>query len=323
MTLAIHEPDATTQTHTHSEPQQHVNPVQTLQGEFVPTRIRFHWWGTRKALTESQRDVAAGVFEADGDAISSGKQLINIRSNVYRALTKTKSQCRSFWKGCSLPFPEDGIRMIRTDRVEDFVFELELYKAQLESRVEELKAAWPQVLENAKARLGQLWNEADYPSVAQLGGLFKIEWDFPSVKPDEQLQMIDPALYEKERQKMVARFETAASMAEDMFMVELSKLVDHLVERLQPDEEGNQKTIRSSSVENLNAFFGTFEQLNLGGNSKLEGLVEKAKQAIVGVDVKELRKEGELKQNLSAKLAAVSSELDGMLVNKPRRKILD
>jgi hypothetical protein len=46
-------------------------------------------------------------------------------------------------------------------------------EADLDAVYEELKA-------DARQRLGRLYNTADYP--AEIRGLFRVGWDFPSVK---------------------------------------------------------------------------------------------------------------------------------------------
>lgn len=82
------------------------------------------------------------------------------------------------------------------------------------------------------------------------------------------------------------------------------------------------KTFHSSSVDNLQEFFGRFTDLSIGSNEELDNLVSQAQQAVEGVDVKTLR-EGtdESRAAIREPLAAISGHLEGMLVDRPNRAI--
>ena len=101
-----------------------------------------------------------------------------------------------------------------------------------------------------------------------------------------------------------------------------SWLVRHLGERLSGGEDGKPRVFRDTAVENLSEFFQRFRRLNVRSNVQLDELVDRAERVIRGVGAEDLRNSGDLRQRVTAQLAAVQSKLDGLLVDKPRRKIL-
>jgi hypothetical protein len=172
----------------------------------------------------------------------------------------------------------------------------------------------------AAQRLGTLYNATDYPE--SLEGLFSIDWDFPSVEPPDYLRQLNPELYQQECERVQQRFDEAVQLAEQAFSDELSKLVEHLVERLTGQTDGKPKVFRDTAVENLTEFFDRFKQLNIRSNDDLDTLVERAQQIVQGRDPQELRDNRVLRQSVAHELTEVQNVLDDLLVDRPRRNIL-
>lgn len=283
-------------------------------------RLNFTWLGVRRTLTTTQKAQAAETFGAQGQYISAAKKLLDTSCPTFRALTGIRNRIVSLWKGMSLPYPEAGLRLIRRDRIEHFNRHMEQMRQELEKAALDLDSHLPQLRQDARERLGELYNEADYPS--SLGGQFAVEWDFPSVQPPDYLLRLDPQLYEQQRQRMVSRFEEAVRLAEDAFTGEFEKMVSHLVERLTPGADGQAKTFKDSAVGNMNRFFEQFESLNVHSNRQLDELVEKARMLIKGVRPDQLRADGGLRKQIAGQLEGVRATLDSLLVDQPRRRIL-
>lgn len=75
-------------------------------------------------------------------------------------------------------------------------------------------------------------------------------------------------------------------------------------------------------MENLTEFFGRFRELNVRSSEQLDQLVGQAQRVIRGVDPQDLRDNAGLRQHVATEMSRVSSVLDGMLVDRPRRNIL-
>ena len=155
-----------------------------------------------------------------------------------------------------------------------------------------------------------------------LRGLFEVTWDFPSVEPPAYLQQLSPVLYEQECQRITRRFNEAVQLAEQAFTDELAKLVTHLSERLSGAEDGKPKVFRDTAVSNLTEFFERFKHLNIRSNDQLDQLLNQAQGIVRGVQPQELRGSEGLRQRVSKQLAGVQSALDGLLVDRARRRII-
>ena len=302
------------------ETQQSKTSAARLRTTMAAVRLSFTWFGVRKSLSAEQKLQAADTFGAEGNYLSAGKKLFDTGHPAFRAVTAVRNQAVSLWRGLSLPYPEPGIRLIRQEDISTFDVQMTSLRSELDESVGQLDEHFAELKAIARERLGRLYNSADYPQ--SLRGLFKLEYDFPSVEPPEYLRQLSPALYEQEKARVAARFDEAIRLAEEAFTSELAKLVSHLSERISGHEDGKPKIFRDSAIMNLIEFFERFGQLNVRSSEQLDDLVDQAQRIVRGIEPQELRDSASLRQHVATQLAGVQSVLDGLLVDRPRRNIL-
>lgn len=291
-----------------------------LRTTMAAMRIAWTWFGTRKSLSSQQKAQAADTFRAEGKYLSAGKKLIDTSDASFRAVTSVRTQANAFFKGSSLPYPEPGIRLVPQGSLDGINERMQTYRDELVDAVDALDSRFGELTFEARDRLGDLFNEDDYPQT--LRGLFEINWDFPSVEPPEYLRRLNPQLYQQECERVRSRFDEAVQMAEIAFTEELNKLVEHLADRLTGGEDGTPKVFRDSAIENLTEFFDRFKRLDIGSNEELDQVVDRARRIIDGVGPQALRDNDSLRSRISSQLTAVQSSLDGLMVDRPRRNIL-
>ena len=291
-----------------------------LRGTMAAARLSFNWLGTRKSLTVEQKNQAADSFGAEGKFLSAGKKLLDTSHPAFKAVTAIKGRCQSYWRAVSLPYPEPGIRLIHQNSITEFDEQIASFQEELTVAAEELDRHYADLRSAARRRLGALFDPSDYP--VSLIGLFGIDYDYPSVEPPDYLRQLNPALYEQECQRVQTRFDEAVQLAEQAFTEELSKLVEHLSDRLSGETDGKAKVFRDTAVTNLTEFFARFQSLNVRSNDQLDELVNRAQQVLGGVEPQQLRDSTSLRQRLVTQLAGVQSSLDGLMVDRPRRNIL-
>ena len=316
----VYEPNSDTSSELDNNTNQ--TAANRVRQDFAACRVKFKWLGTSKSLSSEQKSQAAESFGADGNSISAGKKLIDTKHEAYKALTSIKSQITRYWKDNTLAYPEPGKRLLRQNRIAEFNSTLEDYREQIEAGVRMLAEHYDQIKSAAQVRLGALYDPSDYPSSSALADEFSVQWDFPAVDPPDYLRRLNPELYREQSRRVSQRFERAVELAEQTFMEELDRLVNHLAERLSGDDKGRPKIFRDTAVTNLAEFFNRFRELNVGSNDQLDQLVNRCEQLMSGVQPQGLRDNDSLRRSLSTNLSTVQSSLDQLLVDRPRRRIL-
>ncbi len=296
------------------------SPADRLRRTAAAVRVHFTWWGVHKTLTAQQKEEVGATCGADTRFLTAGKRLVDVRHEAFRRLTSLRSSTVKFWKGISLPYVEPGLRLIRQSDIELFVHKLEDFRAELAEAEADLNGVYDDIKADARQRLGRLYNPADYPP--EVRGLFGVAWDFPSVEPPSYLMRLSPDLYEQEQRRVAARFEEAVRLAEQAFLEEFARLVAHLTERLSTSVDGERKVFRDSAVGNLTEFFERFRRLGVHSSAELDRLVQEAQRAVRGVDAQALRTSDDLRAQVASQLSGVQATLDGMLIDRPRRRIV-
>jgi hypothetical protein len=294
-------------------------PAQRLRRTAAAVRVHFTWWGVHKTLTAQQKEEVGQAYAADARFLTAGKKLVDTRHETFRRLTSIRTRTANYWRGLTLPYTEPGIRLIQQASIESFVHTMEGFRDELTQAETDLNTVFEEMKTDAQRRLGRLYNPADYPT--EVRGLFAVEWDFPSVEPPSYLMRIAPEVYQQEQERVARRFEEAVQLAEQAFTAEFAKLVSHLTERLSTPD-GERKIFRDSAVVNLIDFFERFKQPNIHSSEQLDALVQQAQQVIQGVPPQELRDNNCLRQHIATSLASVQASLDGLLVDRPRRRIV-
>jgi len=291
---------------------------QRLQAETTAVRLKIRWLGVRKTLSQDQTRQAAGTFDADIKSVSASKKLFDTSHPAFRAATAVKTQAVEYWKTLTLPYIEPGVRLLRRSDVGMFDVHMTSVRSELNDAVRELERHYDELVDQARERLGNLFDPSDY--AADLDDLFAIAWDYPSSDPPEYLLRVSPQLYYSECTRVQTRFDEAVRLAEQAFADELGQLVSHLAERLSDD--GSSKIFRDTAVTNLLAFFERFQQLNIRSDDELDRLVADARRVISGVRPQDLRDHAAMRQHVAHELVRVEASLDGWMTDRPRRRIL-
>ena len=283
-------------------------------------KLAFSWLGTRRTLSDAQTKQAADTFHAATDLVTASKRLIDTKNTTYRVLTTLKSQAAAYWRAVTLPYPQDGVRLIKQADIGAFENRMREYKDQLAAAAANLQLEYETLKSAAREKLGDLYNPTDYP--ASLEGVFDLRWEYPPVEPPNYLMTFNPELYQQEQQRVQHRFEAAVVMAENAFAEQLQDMISHLVERLTDEPDGTKKTFKVSAIENFKEFYENFQDMNVRSNAQLERLIRQANQLVSGIDVKDLRNNTNLRQNLTQQMGEVKTALNNLITNAPRRRVL-
>jgi len=300
-----------------------------LRKDMSAVRLHRGKWGISKKLDRDQTDRAALAFNADGKALSASKKIVNSKDDCLRKVNGTLAEAVHYWKSVTIPYPEDGVRLIRRERIDKFNETMTGLRQQLRAEAQELEAKYQELVEEAKGRLGELYNENDYP--ASVKALYRLEWDFPSVEPPPHLLEVAPQVYAQEMARIQARFELAVSLTEDAFADQFAKLLEKLTRQLsfgEPEMDPatgqmvrKPKAFYESSIEGLQEFFDRFKALNVGGSEELEALIAEAKAVVGTTDAKTIRKDVATRGAIEHGLADVANKLNQMMQVRPIRQM--
>lgn len=235
---------------------------------------------------------------------------INYQQSVKYEVKK-KYAMPSFLKG--------GMYMVKVGAIPHVEEILKQAAANFPAVVEAFVAVLDERREEAKARLKGEYDESNYPDAEEVREKFRIEWSWYSVGTPDSLKKISEEFFNQEKDKHAKALEAASDGINAMLAAEAAKLAKHLVERLTPDEDGNQKQVRKSAVDNIKGFLETFNLRAVKTNEELQAQISKIEGLVTGVDARDLRVNDSLRSTVSEGFKEVAAALDALVVSKPKR----
>ena len=233
---------------------------------------------------------------------------------------KTAShQARNTINKFALPFPINGISLIPKESLTVVDEALHGYRERFWSKVRDFEAVYGAAREEAQGVLGELFNEADYPT--DILRKFRFEWRFLVLGLPGQSMILSPEIYEREVKKFREMMEETRNMAVTALAQEFSKVVENLVERLKDDDSGKPRIINGAMFNKLNEFLDNFSTKNIFDDARLAELTEQAREVIGGVSSFGLKYDTELRESVNRQMSELKEAIDGAIEDLPRRKL--
>ena len=310
-TAAVLEPQAPPTPEPNGQARERVNITERT----VCVSLTIKSLGNSRKVSNSQVTV-----DADKDLIRVSKTLLD--SQELKAIKTLDGAVRQYLYTRALPsLFRSGIYLVPTELVEQVDARLLTFREDREKAVDLLINAYPVLKADAQERLRSTYNEGDYPDEETLRRQFSMSWRYIAFETPEKLRGINPAIFQREREKAEQAWESATDEIRGLLRQAFADLVGHMAERLQPGDDGKKKVFKNTLVSNLAEFLETFDLRNVTDDDELKRLVDRAKAMLGGVEPQDLRDNEALRDSLGQSMTKIKGDLDSMLTTKPSRAI--
>jgi hypothetical protein len=212
-----------------------------------------------------------------------------------KAIGTAISRARAAHYENTLPWLDNGQRILPSANYFPYINEQRARKEEFEKALDELCADWDKYVEEARQRLGQLFNDRDYPNVAKLRAKFSMEVFFAPLPAADDFRV---SLNEQEvdtiRQNIEARTRQAFDGAvRDLWERIYTGVVD-VRDRLKAyhvDEETLkvQHPFRDSLMLHLRELVHLLPRLNVTGDRRLQEMADTLAKTLVVHKPQDLR----------------------------------
>ena len=299
-------------TATHHEPP----PGGNILDRAVCLSVELHRLGTKRKVSSQQIDT-----DADRDMIHVSKDILE--SEALKAIQKLDGEIRKYIAVRCLPsLFRSGVYLLPIDLIQEVDMRLQTFTMERQMRVDAFMGEYRETANAAEFRLGSLYNAQDYPSESKVRAQFYMVTRYLTFSTPGQLRAVNPALFERETQKMQQQIASATEEITGMLRSAMAELVDHLIDRLSPEPGGKRKVFRDSLVGNVKDFLEVFQARNIADDRALADLVTQAERLLDGVDAGDLRDSAKLRERVTVGFQSIKATLDGMLVTAPSRKVV-
>ncbi len=273
-------------------------------------------WSPRKLDKQVTREVATqkGVT---GDPTKAGRYTKNLipQSDALGHVQTIVSQARAEFYQKTLPWSQDGSRIISADAYLALVARLNALELDFKQAVKKFVSEYPNLKLTAKTTLGTLFEDADYPDVGTLEGKFSwkvVPLPLPS-GDDFRVQLGDDLTAQ-----MRASIETEVSSSIQSAMSDawqrLAAKVSYVAERLSNPDNVFQERLLTG----LKDLTDTTRQLNLTNDPNLERIINELEQNVLTHSPEALRTDLVSRAAVAADTNAILNRMAGFMGAAPK-----
>lgn len=294
------------------------NATQTLATKAVLAGVTVRLWSAEIL----DRKVTAETNNAHGAAADAGKYRKSlVPKEKLDPIKKAASNIRMLVYALTLPWTDEGLRVLPVKSVETFNSDLADAKAEFDTAVAMFLREYPTLKTEAKERLGTMFNEADYPDVGDLARRFAVE---PRILPiptanDFRCHMGAEALAAAKK-ALEASNAAALRVATADAWNQARRAIATMAEKLaaySPEREGEKVRgiFRDSLVTNVIEISTRLPNLNLAEDPRMADLAEKMEQDLCYYSAEELRNDDAARLNVQKQAARIVTQIDEILAS--------
>jgi hypothetical protein len=227
-----------------------------------------------------------------------------------------EGKLRDYVNERTLPWLDNGLRILKTTMVQDFQQALLGPTRDFERAVAEFVADYPATKERARRELADAFSEADFPPAHELMGKFGVEvtympmprsTDFREALTGEELEMV--------RRNCEGALRDGVQQAVHDAVKRMRKPVEAMCERLRAyGKDGEGKTVgtfRDTLVENIREIVALAPGLNVTDDPRIASLVFEMEKHLAVHDGDALRVSPILRNQTAEQAERILKQLDG------------
>ena len=143
-------------------------------------------WSPRVLDRKVSKEVQQ-CHNASNDAGDFRKQLVD--KDAIKALGSSASEIRDLHYKLTLPWDDDGARILPASLFQKYTDQMRTLKAKDEVLRNAFFAIYPQLVASAPKRLGTMFNPSDFPSILDLPSKFDVKVSFKPVPDDADFRV--------------------------------------------------------------------------------------------------------------------------------------
>jgi hypothetical protein len=293
--------------------------MSTLSERAMLVSLHINVWGGMAIDKEVSEEVNESFSADKTEAGRYSKRLV--AKQFFKSMSVAHSTLKKTHKVLTLPWEDDGTRILSTVSYVRYHADMLDGKRRAEAEVKKFLAPEyrKEYINEARVRLGDMFNEDDYPSELELKKKFSIDLEVKKVPESKDFRAklsedATKAIVKDIEQRCDMRIEKAMN---DVFE-RVAEKVGNLKEKLknyQPAKDGKRSNgiIRDSIVYNINEFAQMMPLLNITGDKRIDDLQKQLLDDLVAHSPEILRSDVKVRQQVLSKADALLKKVKGYM----------
>lgn len=264
-----------------------------------------HTWGNRKMEVDFTAKIAAEA-KTDTGMIRTTKKLVG--RDQITVVTSAFSRYKAHHYENTLPWLDNGYRMLPSKNYLSYIAQERKLADEIDAGVESFLKVYPKVREEAAKRLGDAFNDDDYPTPAELRHKWRVSVHFTPVPDKADFRVDVPAA---ELKRINADIDGQVKQALENATRDLFERLYKVVLALQTKLKGYKATttkgkrsvegaFRDSIISNIRELCEMLPRLNITGNKDLARIAAEVNKTLAKKNPAALRDDDSLRKETIA-----------------------
>lgn len=245
-------------------------------------------WTARKHDKKVSQEVDQGHGAKNAGRYN--KQLI--AKDALEPIAKKAAAIRAFHYTRTLPWGNNGQRLLPAKFFMDYRNELIKHRDEFSRLVDTFMGGYPLLVNDARIRLGSLYDPAEYPPASEVRRSFGVEFDIFPVPTAGDFRV---EVANEERAEIAAQIEAATQERQANATKACYVRVRDVLQRMKQQCVAGKTRITDSLVEDARDLTGMLDDLNIAGDPELTRLNAEIRRDLL-VDVDDLRRSPKTRQ---------------------------
>ncbi len=277
--------------------------VNSLSSRCVQVTLKRQQWLPRKwdRNITTQVEAQAGVTKVGKytkDLLKGNKYLKDVQmkfNEIYRYVIDN-----------SLPWMNDGARVIPADTLLDFSNEMRRLKDEAMASVSVLHDHWDEAVQADAHRMGPLFDVADYPTADEMAGRFDIKIIISPISDSGDFRI---AIDEEVKQQLDKELEEVRAKATEHCMAMLLTPIKAMAEKLSIPNGEEGAIFRDSLVSNVKEAATRALKLNINDNERISETCHQVLDALSSVGAQTLRESDTTRAAVASQMRNIQNKL--------------
>lgn len=244
---------------------------------------------------KQDKSTQAEVTNAKG---SGSKKAASVYKNLFAeckeldAITKFQARARSEHYKLTLPWNDQGARLLPTAALMDYQKTMQRYKDEFNRLVDAFLDKYDTLVAGAAFQLGTLFDRNEYPSRGKVAQRFRMDTSFTPLPTGGDFRLdIESEVQRELVRQYEEKLDAQLAAANQDSWTRLYNAISRLSDRLAVDEDGKKRTFHDTTVTNAVELCELLHVMNITQDPALTKAARKLAEVLSGVTPKELREE--------------------------------
>lgn len=276
--------------------------------------MRISLWTGYKTARELARQ-SAETNKADSDVVASFKKLLP--KHALRRHQTLRSQAMFCFYHWSLPWTNEGQRIILNTALMQFEESMRKIKAEWEDATKDFIADYPDYLAKAPKRLGALFDRSDFPDVSELSSKFSLHTSILPLPAAQDFRVnLSDAHLKRVRKEINEEVNTALQEAMKDIWQRMFTVVEKMQAKLSSyssTDSGIEGIFRDSLVTNITELLDLLPALNVTNDEKINTFAKRMRNELTRHDADTLRADDTVRMEVASKAQGILNKMRDFL----------